>query len=615
MKKIVSIIACFALMLSVAILFSGCSTEKIIVESLLKIDKNFAGSRSVSFTFPKDVQTGDLESEINSACPKFEDSKDAYSVSMVTTTEYGKKYTFSINFSSQSDYIKKVTNLIGRDVSVYMAQPNSILTKGTRMTEDFDVKDITLWLTNIVAKNEATKDLSYNYSSNLVNVNGDIFTTDTTINVKDVSGYEINSLKIETTNNKNNNYERRFTFSIPEKTYNELGQSLKDYFAQNTDKIASYSDWVQKGTSYEYEVIYQNIDLDELKLVTNKMLDVNDCSVYYGDKTNSSTPLSEGLVFEEKLDLFSFMGKDKGPVKAEYKYSLPTTTTHSEGLVLDKGSWVTAGQWSEGMYTLNIDSSVMNIHIPDGIQYSIDGINISLVGSSDDKIIRTTDIMYDKKSGQNALNYAYNFFKAKYAKVSKEETDDNLICRIVSEGTLEHVSDETTKLFGGGNYLEYEKSNSFAEVAKNITIVDNINLGYMLTTENAKKPMNYTAIYGCSQFIKNVSVKGENISSKALKQTASDGSYTVAFNGVSRVYIDTAIPNISGIVFYSILSGLLIAGTIFFAIILAKKPQKESTKQHAPTQTTTFSISELSSLSEVMGKNKDKKSQNKDNNE
>ena len=591
MKKTASLLMCALLILSTALIFTGCNSGKIRVESLLKIDNSFSGSREISFIFPKGAELGILERTVKENLPQSDDN--CYTVETASTADYGMKFTFRAKFSSQQDYIAKMSALVGRDVAVYMAQPDSILTKGTRMTEDFDVRDITLWFTNTVKNNKETKALGYEYVSNLVNINGAIFSTDTTINVKDVTGYEINSVTVETTNNKNNLYERRFIFSIPEKTYKSLSNQLTDYFAQRTDDVASYSDWVQKGSNYEYEVIYQNISLEEMNLLTNKMLDVSDCVIEYGDKTNSSTPLSEGLVFEEKLDLFAFMGKDKGNVPVYYRYSLPTTTTHGDGVVLDKGVWQAQGKWTDGTYSLDADKSVVSIHIPDGIQYSIEGIDFSLENTGKNSFTHTTSFLYSKATGKDGCDYASKFFKGKNAETQVSSDGKFLECKVTLKGGFSEISSELIRLFGGGNYIEYNENDHFANIANKPKATEYINIGYMLTTENAKKPITYTAFSNGGDSILSISTKGDGINNSSNKPDENN-KFAVKISGNSSVSILYTAPNGSGIALYCIIGGVMIFLTVFAILILIKAKNKNNeTHNNAPTQTTAFSINEL----------------------
>ena len=48
-----------------------------------------------------------------------------------------------------------------------------------------------------------------------------------------------------------------------------------------------------------YTVIYEDMTVAEMADVTAKMLDTDSVSISYGDIDNASTPLSEGLTYEE----------------------------------------------------------------------------------------------------------------------------------------------------------------------------------------------------------------------------------------------------------------------------------------------------------------------------
>lgn len=602
MKKIISLILSVALICSMALLFTGCGETSITVESMLKTDENFAGTRVLTVTVPSTIGASNAVSQLNDNIPDMGKYSGSIVVAEVTDTEKTNQITITLAFDSMSDYEDKLSVLLGKDVTVHMAKPDNILTKGTRYTEDFDVSQMLEWVTNVFEANNDIQKIVYDFQSNVIDLNGSLFTTKTRANVNEVEGYEVNKISISTTNSKNDKYDREFVFEISEEVSNELGDDLKYYFDSNTNELSQYSGWTSKGSYEEYQVIFKGLTISELQNVTNQLLEISDSSIVYGDLTNSSTPLSEGLVFEEKLNTMNFMGQNKSMVPVTYQYSVPTNTTYSEGSILEAGSWVNAGTWQDSNYTLEFDTGSEYIHIPDGIQYAISGINFYLNNNSGDSFRRTVDILY-AKDNQDGVSYAYNFFKAKNATVSRDETDNNYICRVETEGTALEISKKTVEYFGGGNYMDYDYQKNSFDLSDNTTLIDYINIGYMLTSENSQKPMTYTVTKSGEENINRVWLdSAEN--KEVLDKTDENGSFVVNFTGGNAsVTYNGTIADWGKVTFFIIISCFIVLVAATLIMYFIKKSLKPViVVSNAPEQTTTFMLKDLNN---ARNKNKD----------
>lgn len=529
MKKFISLFLIAVMVLSMAVMLTGCGETFVTAESILKTDENFAGTRTINLRLPSSINVTNAVDLLNQNIPDMDKYKGCLSVADTSDSNNTNQLTFTISFDSQEDYVNKISQLLGNQVTVNRANPDNVLISGTRYVEDFDVTQLLSWITNVIKSNFDVTELKYDFESNIVDLNGSLFTTETTAVINEVEGYPIEKISISTTNYKNNSYDREFRFEISNNVYNTVGDNLKYYFDHNTNELAQYKGWTNKGGTNEYQVIYKNLSVSELKNVTNQILDISYGSIEYGDFTNSSTPLSEGLIFEEKLNTLSFMGNNKSMVPVVYTYSVPTNTTHSEGSILENGSWVNEGTWNDYTYTLDTQMGAVTIHIPDGIQYEISGMNFYLNNNGGDSFTRTVDILY-AKDNENAVSYAYNFFKNKGANVTREEDASHYICRISTEGTALDISKKTVEYFGGGNHLDYVYKENITDISDKTDFVDYINIGYMLTAENLEKPMTYTVSKSGAENIIRVSVDSEKYK-EILDRTNENGEFVVNFTG------------------------------------------------------------------------------------
>ncbi|MCH5300975.1 MAG: hypothetical protein J1E56_06615 [Ruminococcus sp.] len=574
MKKLISIIISALLIFSVAILLAGCGETSISVESILKTDENFSGTRTLNIKLPSSIGVGTAISKLNSSMPDMDSYSGSITVEDISTEENPNRISYVISFSSRADYVQKVSKLLGKEITVNLATPDNILTTGTRYTEDFDATELLSWITNVFIEEFNLEAVSYNFESNVIDLDGSLFTTNSTAYVNEVEGNAIEKLTISTTNSKKNVYDRVFVFQILEDVMKGAEDKIKIYFENNTNELAQYRGWTSKGSYEEYTVIYQGLSVTELQNVTNIMLDVPDGTIEYGDFTNSSTPLSEGLTFQEKINAMNFMGKNKSMPVVEYNYSVPTNTTHGEGSVLENGSWVNKGNWQDFTYTLNIENGAENIHIPDGIQYEISGINFYLNNNGGDSFKRTVDILY-AKDNQDGLSYSYNFFKNKGATVSKDETDNNFICRVETEGSALDISKKTARYFGGGNYMDYSYKQNAFDISDKTTLIDYINIGYMLTIENSEKPMTYTVTKSGEENVNRVSVDSSN--TQTIDKANENGAFVVDFTGGNAsVSYSGTIADWGKVTLFAVVSCIITLSAAVLAVYFIRKSLRVS---------------------------------------
>ncbi len=596
MKKTFSLILAIFVLLSVFSL-SGCSAEKTKVESVLEIDSDFAGHRTITLRYPLQLHIEELEKTLLSINPLKDSEKSTFEYSGVSQDGY--VFVMELNFDSYEEYVSQVSELVGREVYSYVSQPQTVLTTGTRMVEDFDVSELVQWITKCANNIEETKDLEYDFSANTVSINGAVFNTGSTVDISQREGKPINSITVETTNLKDGTYDRTITFSIPNKTYIDLSGTLESYFTANTSPAAQYCDFTSQGSNWEYKVIFKSLTINELSQYTAKLLDTKSDTVFYGDKDNSSTPLSEGLVFEENFDTFSFMNESGESVELVYKYALPTKTTHGDGSVFDNGKWSAVGAWQDGIYSVSVEKDTMNIRIPDGIQYAINGINFDLEVQSDNHFVRTTDFLYSKTQGIDGMLYAKEFFESKGATVLTDEDDNNLICRVVCEGDDASITDELVKYFGSGNFMSYEVKEPAMALSAKTKLTDYISLHHMLNSTNANRPITYTVHSSGDENIIDLSCDNSDSdkSSKDTKQLVVEvlgGQGTVVYNG--------NIPDTKNIIIYCVIGVFMFSACVVaVAYMLYNQRKRKQTGNDGATavlqQTTTFSIAELTALS------------------
>lgn len=552
--------------------FTSCNSMEVKVENLLSIDSSFKGNRTVTLNLGKDFEgTEDMDKLLESKCPK------AFSYEGKNTDD-GYLYIFTMTFENKQEYISKLAAVLNKQPSVAFGTPNSTIAKGWRITEDFNSIELIDWINKAIEEKQENKDYNFTYktTSNIVNMGGDIRSSSTDmLDVNAVEGLPVNSVSVETTNNKNDSYDRTITISIPQSTYEALGAEAETVFADRVDKKAVYKGYTQSGYNQEYQVRYQGITAAELQTFTSIFLDCKEETVVYGDETNSSTPLAEQLMFEEDINLLSFVPRPDQKVDLYYKYSLPIKTTHGEGVVFTNGVWQAKGEWVDGKYSLKDNSLAYKVRVPDGIQYTIEGIDVSLESYGNDSFKRTFNFIYNGQTGTEGAQYAVKFFSNHGVEATTQKVGSQLACQIVFDGSAQEISEKVGNLFGGGNYVAYTHNTSAMAVVTDVTVNDSINLSYMLTGTNATVPFTYTAKSTGNESLGSLIAAANASKDKPKLTNNEDNNKTIEMLGGENVITYTAtIPYMSGIVTYLIISGVILALAVIIIYFLMRKNRR-----------------------------------------
>lgn len=577
MWKKLSILLLGLLLILSALTFSSCQEERVAVSTNLTINSHFSGKRIVKCSFPSSVSQNTvnsekLESTIKDYCPpEMKWEKKAEGDQLV--------YTFTLSFETKSEYTEKLTSILDKNVSVSFGKPDSDLASGWRLSEDFDGIEIVGFINKGLNEENNDMKLSFESDGDIVEMDGDVQNSvKSMLSVNTVEGLPVNNVIIETTNHKDGTYDRIMTLSVPQSTYSELGDSITAIMNQRVAAAeAEYATWKQQGNNMEFSVSYKGIDIEKLQNYTALFMDCAETQITYSDKENSSTPLAEQFLFEEKINTFAFVSKDGSLVNISYKYSLPLKTTYGEGLRLLNGVWGKEGDWIDGTYTLNSSDSAFVLRIPDGIQYKVKAINIITENNGGNNYLRRFDFVYDAETGKEAREYAYEFFSKIEGDfwVSKEATEQGIICRVSQEGTAHDISTQVGNLFGGGNFLTYNESYETLAVVTDVGFTDSINISYMLTDENKNVPMKYTINNKSEENLTSFTGTGQNANATSDLQLDADGGISITLNGgVNDFTYKATVPHQEGIRTYLVFTGLMVILAFALSVLFIRKSNK-----------------------------------------
>ena len=619
-KNSIKLLTVALLAFVIMITTTGCGETHTKVENLMKITDDFVGERVVTLKFDKSISNNEekqktIESTIKEKCPN--------NLSYRTETADGTyKCVFVLSFSSLDEYKTKVASIIGRQIAVAYGYTDTVLSKGTYYKEDFDGMDLVAWLDDALYQDQSAKiqletestskiQLETESTSNVVKYNSEVFSSKTsTLNTSTVKGEAVKSVTIDTTNHKDTLYDRTMTLSVPIATYNKLGASLQELMTSRVNPEGVCS-WNQNNDCMDFTVKYEKIDIAKLQEYTKLFVDCQNESIYYGDQNKSSTPLAEQLVFEERINLLSFVSGTEKPVQMNYSYTLPEETTHGEGVGLSNGEWETCGEWTNSTYKVTDTNGVYDIRVPDGMQYTIKGININLTDLGNNNFKRSVDFVYDSNTGQKGLDYAYNFLAVKGFTVSKESVTDGIACRITQQGTAEEINNSVSDLFGSGNNFEYSKHTNDLSVVTDVNVTDNINISHMLTGTNSNIKINYTAKSESQEHIRGLNITNKSTNTSSTAKMSDDNSYSATVNGgdFSMSYSAT-LPYLKGTVIYCIICATIILIATLTIILLIKYNNKLNTIEESNTDNQNNKIDKLKNNEKISKQTEKRKERN-----
>jgi len=564
----------FLVVVAMATVMSGCGEINTQVENLMKLTDDFVGERVVTLKLDGDLATNkdkaqQLETVIKEGCPQ--------NLSYRTEIADGKyNCVFVLTFTSLDEYKTKVASIIGRQISVAYGFTDTVLSKGTYYQEDYDGMDLIKWLEDdLYQKGYKDLKLDLQSTSNVVKYNNEVLSSKTSVlSTSTVKGEPVHSVTISTVNHKNSVYDRAIVLSVPRTTYDKLGDSLNQLMVSRVNTEGKGT-WSENNGYMDFTIKYENIDIERLQEYTKLFLDCRNENIYYGDQNQSSTPLAEQLVFEERINLLSFVSDTDENVIMNYNYTLPEETTHGEGVELNGGEWSTCGEWSNSTYKLSDANGVYDIRVPDGMQYTVKGINIVLTSLGNDAFKRVVDFVYDRNTGEKGLDYAYNFLTGKGFTVSKESTSEGLVCRITQQGSSADINNSVGDLFGSGNSFETTRHTNDMSVVTDLSVSDVVNITHMLTGANTNISIDYTVRSESGESIRNVNVNNKAVGLDVATKRNDDNGYTSTVSGGNFIFsYNATVPYSDGIVMYCTICGVIVVITVLIVVLLLRYNQK-----------------------------------------
>lgn len=573
--RILTLLFCVGIVL----LLSACSSsepEKAEFTTALSVSPTFAGERTFSVTYPKSVVAPDsdnaetLDRLIKTNCP----TSLIYDVS---TKAGSVKYTFTLSFSSFSDYNTKLTQILGSRPVVTFANPKTAMTSGWRIQESFQSAQLLEWITNAAhAEQISTFDLPFEETSTTVAFGSENATTIPTISINKLTGSPIKSIKINTVN-KGATYDRTVVFRIAQSTFDKIGDKISEYFRSVTDSSA-VADWQIENGVYSYTVRFIDITDKQLEGYTNRLLSSVYCDVEYVDKAVGSDPLSYQNSYTETLDFSNYISDNNTDVPVEFVYSVVGGSELDNCRIYQDFEWVNASSVTAEnnpgkIVAVSENVPTLTLRINDGKQYVPKLIDISLTPLDNEQLCKTYSFVYPiADNGYEASNYTASFFREHGITPEETAENDTAVCAVSFTGTAGDLNMKITDIFGDDNLITFSSAVPFMTLRTVKHIEDTVNLSSFLVGKNVNTPVTYTL----------AARDGDKSESLTLRHAATDESTSADRNDDGNLYTllggskailkaEVSVPNVSDIIVFCTISVIVILITIAMIFFLRNK--------------------------------------------
>ncbi len=558
--------------------------EKVDIQTTLSLSDSFSGKRTIVMTFPQSViKTGsdsetELEKVVQKYCPNALTPSKGYVDGKV-------QYSFELAFNSRQEYIEKTSEILGSQAMVSFSHPNTVMTKGWKIEENFQSKSLlTDWIANGAdSEGFGGLDLDTDETKTTVFLNDDAQTSPPVISVNCLDGYPIQKIHIETIKKKGNYdnsvtyYDRTVVFTVSQSTYESDSTKIDDYFASVTPSAAK-SERPFSNNSYNYTIVFKDLSQTELRSYTQKLLHTEYGEVDYLDKDAGSTVLAEQNSYNEELDFSNYIGNNGTNVPIEYVYSVSGTTELGECQLYEDGTWRIADDFLDNnqygkVSAIKYDGSYMKLRINDGKQYTANSIEIEAVPLEGDNLRKTITFKFDKgAAGDEASDYAKSYIESLGYGALKEFIDTGYICTYTSSGTPDTLNETFTKILSGKNTYKLSSEGKFMTLRTLKQYTEHLDLSSVILGKNSETPVYYKLSAQGGDIVKAFSYNSAEGSEQADLSKIKDGSVSMQIKGtkIDLLYNVTS-PNVSDIIFFSVISGIIVLISIAMIFILKGK--------------------------------------------
>lgn len=481
-------------------LLTGCSAP---LETELFVDRGFSGKRvmTCSFTQKQLDDTGMTLSQIlEQSCPE----ELSWTVE---PAEDGESCTFTLAFASQQEYIEKVTALLNagthrdpdyeRTPFVLYSTPDTILTSGCRLREDFTSADLLEWL--IDAFDDAcggTSGIIFEFTrSEVVTDGGAPVAVSKFIDLNSLNAEAVRCIEVETKQKEDSGqFSRVVRIVFPRQTTDALGTALTDFLRSNLPEGAR-SVWTERDGDQVYTVVFQDGDLDQIREATQTFFHSDQSVLQQTQLSEASSPTVDSCVIEESIDLSGFFSEGSS-TEVRYVFTANEYTQLQQGSVYGTEDWINSDKITDRrVFTYEGTEDVVRFRLTLSETHLIDSIHVSMKQNDDGTFTRAMEFVFDAKTSHGGAEYCERYFGSVVptaASASVLRNGDTETCTLSMRGTTMQLTGICSTLFGEENAVSFAEAQTAASLKNYLIFRDDIYLADILGETNSPTPVHYT---------------------------------------------------------------------------------------------------------------------------
>lgn len=584
MKQKRCLFALFLIFVLAAIL-AGCSSP---LETEFSVDRGFSGRRVMTCSFTQrqlDATGLTLSQLLQQSCP------DELTWS-AENTENGERCTLVLEFSSRQEYLQKVTALLNagphrdpeyrREPFVLYSTPDTVLTSGCRLREDFTSADLLEWL--IDAFDDAAgrpTGIVFEFTRNeVITDGGQPVSVSKWIDLNSLNAETVSRIEMETRQSEDSDrFSRVIRIVFPERTVNALGTALTDFLRGSLPEGAK-AVWTEDNGEKVYTVVFSAAELDALQTATQTFFRSNQANLQQIQLNEASTPTVDERAVEESIDLSGFFSEGES-TDVFYSFTVNEHTQLLQGSVYGTGEWVKSDKIKDHrVFTYEGNKDVVRLRLVISETHLIDSVGVSMQQNDDGTFTRELAFRFDPEKSHNGAAYCERYFNrinstAAAAAVSRDGGQE--VCTLSMRGTAVQLTEISSRLFGEKNVISFAETQSTFSLKNYLLFRDDIALSQILGDTNSPTPLDYTLMLNEEEAKRFLSLEySEYGRQRKLKNPDRTGVFSFSVGAAeTNVAYDGSSYNVGGVIvliLLSLLVVLLLVGVFLLLLRTGRDP-------------------------------------------
>lgn len=536
MRKKLFIIIIFLLLC----LCGGCSQRNITLDTTLHLNENGSGERVMQFEISKADYNSYFGSDIHAlnevagnGCPNY--------MKMDFSEEGGNyTYSFKIAFSSIEDYKKKVSEILGKKVTISFEESSAVFEVGLNYNEDFSSIDLMQWLKKLMVEKGYFSDsdvesLFTSGDSKVIYQNKTYDCEEENLSVSTLVKAPLLGIDVLTTFRNSNLYDRKYVFKFSHNAVDSSGEEFKSYM----EKILGSQ--IQAKWEDRTEAVLCTIELKKAtstkqEELLKKLFNSDSSRIYVEDvKAKEAGYFSFENKWSETIDINNLVENKEDTIPLAYYVQAENGVDLKAYIPNERGNYKLKDTDDYGGYQIVYKGDINHWGIECNAKrtYSVKTIDVETKVKNSDKLNRTITFHFENnpsKKEQNQIKERMEALSEKMASVETKLQDEKFQVTISLAGEIKAVNKNFKTIFGKEGSLEVKEKGKLTQWKHECSYADKVDFSSFLKNEENKTTLNYTLILNSHEKIYEESISS-TVNLKNGTQKIDGNKYICSVNG------------------------------------------------------------------------------------